>query len=153
MEKLFELKTKYTLDEHIKYNFAVALRSKEMLTIGVLWLLIIVGGIISQELYIIIFGILFPIIYMLVIYTTAKNNYTSNKMAQNAEITIEFYKDNLVQKTEAGSYKIEHDKILKIIETKTHFYVMIAKNQGVILPKEKMSKEMIEYVKNVQIRK
>ena len=88
MEKLFEIKTKYTLDEHMKFNFALARKSKELWIVAALWLLVLVGGIISMESYLIIFAVLFPIIYFAVIWFTAKKNYSSNKAAQDAEMTI-----------------------------------------------------------------
>ena len=153
MDKLFELKTKYTLNEHIKYNFAIALRSKELMITGIILLITFVCAIIARMFLVIVFAILFPILYVLIIYMTAKKNYLSNKAAQDAEIIVEFYQDYMIQKTELGSYKVEHDKIARIIETKTHFYVMISKNQGVILPKVDMSDEMQQYVRNILIDK
>ena len=151
MEKLFEIKTKYTLDEHMKFNFAIAKKSKELWIVVALWLLVLIGGIIARESSLVIFAIIFPIMYFAVIWHTAKKNYSSNKAAQDAEMTIEFYKDKMIQISDVGSYTIEHDKIARIIETKAHFYVMISKIQGVILPKENMPEELISHIRAIKV--
>ncbi len=151
MEKLFEIKTKYTLEEHLKFNYALVFNKKEISIIIILCLLLVVYGFFYQSIYWIIFAILFPIIFFVSIRYTAKANYKSNKAIADAEIILEFYKNSIVQKTDVGSYTIEHDKINKIIETKTHFYIMIAKNQGVIIPKEGLPDGLVDYIKNIKV--
>ena len=151
--KLFEIKTKYTLDEHIKYNYAIYLRGKGFIGFVLLALFVIVTGIIGKVWYAVILAALAPFISIFSVYFNAKKNYNSNKALKDAEITIEFYKDHLIQKTEVGSYKLEYDKIAKIIETKTHFYIMISRIQGVLIPKKDISKELEDHIKSIKINK
>ena len=56
--------------------------------------------------------------------------------------------------TEENSYgntKLEYSKLHKIIETKTNFYLMIAKNQGFILIKENFPEGLEEFLRNIKI--
>ena len=151
--KLFEIKTKYSLDEHLKYNYAIYLRSKELkISIPLVLFVIILGIIVKNWIYVAIAALL-PIVSFLSVYLNARKNYNSNKALKDAEIVVEFYDDHLIQKLEVGSYKVEHDKISKIIETKTHFYIMISRNQGVIIPKKEISKALEKHIKSIKISK
>ena len=45
---------------------------------------------------------------------------------------------------------LEYSKMYKLIETDTHFYMMIAKNVGFIVPKETMTEKQIEFIKGLK---
>ena len=47
--------------------------------------------------------------------------------------------------------KIEYSKFDEIFETKTNFYLMIAKNQGYMLPKSDMPSELEEFIRNIKL--
>lgn len=151
MDKLYEIKTKYTLEEHIKFNYALLFNGKQMLLLAILCIITLICGIISHLWYAVGIAIIFPIFLVLSVYFSAKKNYLSNKGAQDADVTIEFYENKMIQKTSVGSYTVEHDKIVKIIETKTHFYVMISRNQGIIIPKASMPNGLEEHIEKIVI--
>ena len=153
MEKLFEVKTKYTLKEHVKFNFALLIKGKEIIVYSIIILITIICGIIAKLWYAVAIAIFAPLAFVGIVYFVAKKNYDSNKAAKDAEMTIEFYNDSIVQKTELGSYKVELSKILKIVETKTNFYIMISRNQGLIIKKENMPEGLEEYIKNIKNNK
>lgn len=149
MKKLSEVKTTYTLDEHLKFNIALFTRSKILILDIIIAALLIIPAIATKQWYIVTIAILLPLTSLLSVYLKAKGIYKSNKASQNMDINIEFYNDYIIQKTDMGSYKVENDKIFKIIETKSHFYIMISKNQGIAIPKDKISKEIEEYIKKL----
>ena len=70
---------------------------------------------------------------------------------QNAEVNFEFYNDYFTETNEYGNTKLEYNKLHKIIETKTNFYLMIAKNQGFILVKENFPEGLEEFLRNIKI--
>ncbi len=58
-----------------------------------------------------------------------------------------FFEDNFEVKTERHTYKINYHDILKIIETKTHFYLKYEKYNAFILKKENCSDELIRFIR------
>ena len=80
-----------------------------------------------------------------------KKIYNSNKVVQNLDVIYEFYDTYFVEKSEHGEMKIEYSKFDEIFETKTNFYLMIAKNQGYMLPKSDMPSELEEFIRNIKL--
>ena len=146
MECLYRTTTKFTLEEYKKFNRAVFLRKKKILLIILAELLILVGGILSQEKYLIIFAILYPFILVWMMNCSVKRVFNSNKVTQNTDVTFEFYEDHFEQKHESGNAKIQYSQLDEIIETKTNFYLMIAKNQGYMLLKANMPEGLEEFL-------
>ena len=72
-------------------------------------------------------------------------------MVQNVDVHYEFYEDFLVEKTENGEMKVEYSKLDEIIETKTNFYLMIAKNQGCMISKTDMPSGLDEFIRKIKI--
>ena len=68
---------------------------------------------------------------------------------KDLEVDFEFYNDYCVYKCKLGETKIEYKDLYKIIETKTNFYLMIAKNQGIILKKENCNEELQKFVRKL----
>ena len=54
----------------------------------------------------------------------------------------------IILKRKQNMGKQKYKMLHKIIETKDNMYLMIGKSQGYILIKEKMSKELVEFIKN-----
>ena len=70
---------------------------------------------------------------------------TSNKKRPIAR-SKKFYSDFVSWHHKLGDNKIEYKDLYRIIETKDNNYLMIAKNQGLILKKENCSKELQEFL-------
>ena len=92
--------------------------------------------------------------YPLILYIVQENNikkvFKSNKIVQNIDVHYEFYKDYLIEKNENGEMKVEYSKLDEIIETKTNFYLMIAKNQGYMISKADMPSGLDEFIKKMR---
>lgn len=58
-----------------------------------------------------------------------------------------FFEDYFEVKTERHTYKINYHDILKVIETKTNFYLKYEKYSAFILKKENCSDELIQYIR------
>ena len=136
MECLYKTTTKFTYEEYKKFNDAI-MKKKYIIIVSVLaCLLILTGGILLENLFLIIFAIIYPFLFFLAKNVGVKKVFDSNSLLKDKEISYEFYEDYFEIKHEAGDEKIPYDKLYDIVETKTNFYLMIAKNQGYIIIKE-----------------
>ena len=50
-----------------------------------------------------------------------------------------------------GTTTLEYAKLHKIVETKTNFYLLIAKNQGYILTKSTFPMGLDEFLRNIKL--
>ena len=149
MEPLFKTKSQYTFEEYKKFNRAIMKKNHVILVNAVLTILLLLCGIILKNLYIIIFAILYPIIYIVLIKRNIKKIYHSSKIIQEAQKTeFDFFEDHFEQKDAMSNVKLAYDKLSDIIETETNFYLMIAKNQGFILVKENFPEGLEEFLRN-----
>lgn len=153
MEPLFKISQKYTFEEYKKFTNAVLKWNR--IIIGIfLWfaflsgvLLIGFNGVSSEACFL----VLFPMIYVILRKFSIKRYYNSNKILKDITEEYEFYEDYVIAKNTNSEAKIEYNKIHKIIETKTNFYIMIAQNQGYIISKEICSEELIEFLLRIKM--
>ena len=98
-----------------------------------------------------IFAVVYPILIWLLHNIQVKKVFKTNKALQNAEVNFEFYDTYFIETNEYGNTKLEYSKLHKIIETKTNFYLMLAKNQGFILVKDNFPEGLDEFLRNIKI--
>ncbi len=147
MEPLYKLTNKYTYEEYKKFNSAVIMRKKTLVITIIAVLMILIGGILLESLFLILFAIIYPILFVLFMNIGVKRVYNSNKILKDLDVNFEFYDDCFIVKHEAGEAKIPYDKLNEIIETKTNFYLMIARNQGYMVLKENMPEGFAEFIR------
>ena len=82
----------------------------------------------------------------------AKKVFYSNKLAVDAELNYDFYENHFVKTSSAGSEKIDYNRLLKIVETKTNFCLMIAINQGYMLKKADMPEGLDAFLRNLNTK-
>ena len=58
--------------------------------------------------------------------------------------------DRIANLREEALVKREYEKLYKIIETETNFYLMISKTQGFVLVKNNMPEGLVEFIKTIQ---
>ena len=150
MEPLFETSTIYTYEEYKRFNNALIFKGHILVLSIIPVLLIFAGGVLLKSNVLVVFAIIYPILFIVAKNIGAKRVYNSNKIIQNAKITFKFYEDHFEQFHESGDSNIPYEKLNKIIETKTNFYLMIAKNQGYILTKENMPDGLEEFLKEIK---
>ena len=153
MECLYKTTTKFTFEEYKRFNNAVMMKKHVLVIMIIAILLILLGGILLDNLFLIVFAILYPLMFILVKNHSVKKVFDSNKITQNVDVTFEFYEDYFEEKHEAGEAKIPYDKLNEIIETKTNFYLMIAKNQGYMISKQNMPDGLEEFIKKIKLEK
>ncbi len=148
MECLYKTTTKFTLEEYKKFNTAIIKKRHLILMSIIAVLFILAGGILLDNLFLIIFAIVYPVLFYICMQAGVKRVYNSNKLLQNAEATYEFYDDYVYEKHDGGEAKVPYEKLDEIIETKTNFYLMIAKNQGFMISKENMPEGLDEFLRS-----
>ena len=150
MDCLHKTSINYSYEEYKKFNMALVKKKHLILLSAIAVLCIIAGGILLKNLFLILFGIVYPFLFILSIHSGIKKTFNSNKLLQNIEVNYEFYEDHMLEKHEGGEANVPYDKLDEIIETKTNFYLMIAKNQGFMILKSNMPEGLDEFIRNLK---
>ena len=139
MEKISELKYKYTFKDYLKASGVTNLRTKKR---GRIMRIVIVVAIVIFLLDTILLGIYYNdmrYIYITIFYTLMiifecalmiaiyhaflYVSYKKDKRIYNQEITIEFYKDYIIEKTDISTYKLLPENIFKLEDDKNNYYI------------------------------
>ena len=151
MGYLYTMNSKFTFEEYKKFNYALLKKRHHLLILAIYEIILALIGIGTGNMFIIVFTIIFPLILYWIQNRNIKKIYNSNKVVQNLDVIYEFYDTYFVEKSEHGEMKIEYSKFDEIFETKTNFYLIIAKNQGYMLPKSDMSSGLEEFIRNIKL--
>ena len=151
MESLYKTKTINTFEEYKRFSRVLMYKKRSIIIYALLAAFLILDGIVLDNMIFIVFAVVYPFIIWLLHNMQVKKVFKTNKALQNAEVNFEFYNDYFTETNEYGNTKLEYNKLHKIIETKTNFYLMIAKNQGFILVKENFPEGLEEFLRNIKI--
>lgn len=151
MESLFHTTSKNTFDEYKKYVLTLQ-KKRLILTISLLVVFFCVVGYFTKYTLFYVAAVILPFLEYFSVVRPLKKLYYSNKLAVDAVLEYDFYDTYFTKKSVAGEDKIEYDKLAKIIETKTNFYLMLALNQGYMLKKEGMPKGLDEFIRKLNIK-
>ncbi|MFC2335589.1 MAG: YcxB family protein [Prevotella sp.] len=167
MEPLFTVKHKENEDDFVRFNRAVATkfghRRLALIVINIT-LLLVIGETVFALFYthyepdMIPFLFIFLGIYMNYVYTygmdrRARKVFRQTKAAQGLVNEYEFFDDCFNNSNANGQSTLTYDKLFKVLENRTHFYLMLSKVQGYIIAKaeapagftEFMQKKIDEY--------
>lgn len=154
----FEVETKYTLDEYRKFNQVVLDiiyrgRTKRIITITVCMLTVV--GFIVFKMY--SSAAIAFIVYAALFYLEKKGSekaindaWKSNELMKDAVYHYKFSENKVEATSPKGLEILEYDKMYRLIETDTNFYMMIAKNVGFIVLKANMTNGQIEFVRGLE---
>ncbi len=156
MNPLFETETAYTLDELKKFNFNV--NRKKFVFIYVFFFVLIAASVFKSVLIgftvadgAFIAAIIFSAaLFSFLVNKEIKTNYNSNKQLTKTVAKMEFYENEFIEKTDRSNAAIKYEDLYRIIESKTNFYLMVAKNQGAIIVKKNCTEDLIEFIKNLK---
>ena len=145
MDELFKNKTRYSEKE---YNLFLKSYEKEYGFSDTLYIIFNIGffslclvlAILNKEIFlsvVILIGLLIYIWYKFIRPTKKiKEETQSNKIKNEYTNTFYFYKYYFRVENPEGKAQISYYKIYKVIETKTHFYIYIARNYAFIISKQ-----------------
>ena len=78
-----------------------------------------------------------------------KKAYYANTAMQDIVLTYSFYPDHVETNNTLGFTTIPYDKLYRVVETPTNFYLLIARNQGMVIVKENCSAELIAFLQKL----
>ncbi len=151
MDCLYSTTTIYSYEEYKRYNLCLMLKRSRIIWYIVLEAWILLLGFLMNNYLLILFAIIYPIIIAILLNRQIKKVWNSNKIAQNMDVKFEFYDTYFTEINENGETRLEYNKLHKILETKTNFYLMIAKNQGFILSKANFPEGLDGFLRNIKI--
>ena len=145
MESLFTVKHKESEDEFVRFNRAVATqfghRKLALIVVNIMLFFFIALG-----------------VYMNYAYTygmdrRARKIFRQTKVAQDIVNEYDFFDEYFSYRNTNGQGTMAYDKLFKVIETRTHFYLMLSKVQGYTIAKDEapagftefMQKKIAEY--------
>ena len=149
MESLFHTTSKNTFEEYKKYVLTLQ-KKRLILTISLLVVFFCIIGYFTKHTLFYVAAVIVPFLEYFSVVRPLKKLYYSNKLAVDAVLEYDFYDTYFTKKSVAGEDKIEYDKLAKIIETKTNFYLMLALNQGYMLKKEDMPKGLDGFIRKLK---
>ena len=149
MDSLFHTTSKNTFDEYKKYVLTLQ-KKRLILTISLLVVFFCIVGYFTKHTLFYVAAVIVPFLEYFSTVRPLKKLYYSNKLAVDAVLEYDFYDTYFTKKSVAGEDRIEYDKLAKIIETKTNFYLMLALNQGYMLKKEDMPKGLDEFIRKLK---
>lgn len=148
MELLFENKTKCTDKEYQKYletyKKEYALSENINTVIYLIFLIFCITFAIKEKQIILGIGLIM-IVIIFIWYKLIRPYKLLQKTQQSTTLgqyicNYKFYKNNFEVKAPEGTATIFYFKLYKVIETNTHFYIFISKENGFIISKNGFTK-------------
>ena len=143
---------KLTYEEYKRFSLAIMKKALTKSSVGLLILLLfasILKGMNNSKIaaFLCVFVMVYVFILIFKVNSQIKKTYESNELFKGITQTIEFYEKHFVAKSDKSETTVEYEKLYKVIENKTNFYLMIADNQGYIVSKANCDNELIEFIK------
>lgn len=142
---------KFTYEEYKRFSLTIMKKALTKSAIGFLILLLfaaILFGMNNSKLAAMLcaFVVLYTFMLIFKINSQIRKTYESNELLKDITQTIEFYEKHFIAKSDKSETTVEYEKLYKVIENKTNFYLMIADNQGYIVSKSNCDNELIEFI-------
>ena len=151
MDYLYKTKTTNTFEEYKRFSMRLLFKKQSIMIYALAAALCIWGGIVLEKPIFIVFAVIYPILVWALCYQQVKKSFNTNKPLQNTVAEFEFYDTYFTETNPYGTTTLEYAKLHKIIETKTNFYLLIAKNQGYILTKSTFPTGLEDFLKSIKI--
>ena len=142
---------KFTYEEYKRFSLTIMKKALTKSAIGLVILLLFAAILLGMDNFklaalLCIFIPLYIFMLVLKVNKQIKKTYESNELLKDITQTIEFYEKHFVAKSDKSETTVEYEKLYKVIENKTNFYLMIADNQGYIVSKANCSQELIDFI-------
>ncbi len=159
MKLLYQSFTDYNLEEFTRFNMTVPLRISKYRPkiLAVCYILMVFSGFLrvftepgtSAFTYLlVVFAI--PIVMVYVSKRQCRKVYQANPQLQERRSVMRFYEDHLQETSNHQSVDVPYSSIAHLVETRTHFYLMTAANQGMIIVKKNCSAELIQFLQKLK---
>ena len=138
MEPLFTVKHQNNEDEFVRFNRAVAAKfgHKKLALIFVNIMLFIF----------IALGVYMNYAYTFGMDRRARKLFRQTKVAQDIVNEYDFFDEYFVNRNRNGQGTMAYNELFKVIETRTHFYLMLSKVQGYTIAKAEAPANFTEFM-------
>lgn len=145
----------YDYNEYKKFSAVLVLDriKKRAILLSIIFVaLIIITFIFKDFSYLIgaLIGVIIAIpMSLIIIKIRMKKLWKSSNYVKDKYMEITFDDEKVSSKMGESSTIVKYSDIYKILETKTHFYILVSQNQGFIVKKANCSQEMIDFIKKI----
>ena len=153
MDRLYETFTVFSFEEYKKFVEEVSKRKQSYIILAVVSVFLLVIGIVNKSLLMIALALLYPLLMILSQKISVTSSYKNAKSMHDARIDYRFYEKYFVKIFGGSEEQFEYEKLHKIIETKTNFYLMLNRTQGFVLVKDNMPQGLAEFFKSLNKNK
>lgn len=151
----FSITVKPTLEEYKRFNHVVhnAIGKTRVKTIVLCLLLLLITGYLFWIQEYLIALLLFAAWTLTIVLAKAKAErnikkaWNSNAVLRENESVFRFTESGIDVTASNGCSHIEYDKLYRLIETKTHFYLLSAVNMGSGFPKSLCTPEQQDFIR------
>ena len=142
---------KFTYEEYKRFSLTIMKKALTKSAIGLVILLLFAAVLLGMNNFkmsalLCAFVVIYTFMLVFKVNNQIKKTYESNELLKDITQTIEFYENNFIAKTDKSEATVEYEKLYKVIENKTNFYLMIGDNQGYIVSKANCDNELIEFI-------
>lgn len=151
MEANFQTETVYTFDEYKKYNHTLLWRVKRVpIIILAMELVLLAVSYFTRDITYILGALLVPLIFKIVGSIQAKKTFQNNSDLHHMTLVYLFCDDYMEQRSRLGTGRIYYKEIRQVFETRTNFYLMIGRMDGLIIVKDNCSQALVRFLENLQ---
>lgn len=146
------------LDEYMRFAFTVQRQNKKyrrakwILMIGLFVLAVINFATKNKSLGIlmILMVVAFPTVLDIMMKKQIRQAYEQNKSIQGLKNELLFFDDHYEVHSEVGDNRYEYNKLWRIIETPTNFYIMMSETSGSVVIKSNCSDKLINHIYEIK---
>ena len=151
---LYSTTTTLTYEEYRRFELMLLFNRSNIFWIVIpqVWCWFLSGLI--KSIFCMVISIIHAIIILILLITLhiySKKTWEADNFVKNMNLKLDFYDSYLVGTDKYGETRLEYNKLHKIIETKTNFYLMTEKFKGIILNKSNFPEGLADFLNNLKI--
>ena len=158
MEPLFKTRTQYTYTEYERLCMTINMQPNRfpkaaVLLCGAFLILSCLFYFMHLPYVSIVFAgmiVLAPLGIFLSLKMQIKKTYAANSLVQDAAVILRFFEDHLEIYSAKGYSYVQYSDIVRILETKTNYYLMISDTTGIIAVKENCEPALQKFIKTMK---
>lgn len=142
----------YRYCTHIGKEEQYASRKKTLLLALVMFIGALVGTLLKIAFVMIfcfVMGVMYLIFNNVFWYQACKRRYRQNKMLSTGEQKLSFFKNSFSVKWEKQKGEYPYHKLVKVIDEKDAFYLMVNEKSGQIVMKDACSEELTHFLEGL----
>ena len=148
MEPLHQTSFQITLQEYKRFGYAMRGRIL-WASAGIVAVLLFLMGLLYSNPVVWIAAAaaaaLYPVLLRGLMSRQLRREWNTNPVMQEP-YQVFFYADHLEKMSASSKIQVAYDRIYKVKETQTHFYLMVSQNQGIIIVKENCLPDLIDFL-------